>query len=294
MRSLGIVLGGAALSFLAAVPAFAAGGPTAVDDSVEGEKTVIHIDVLANDSSGGANIDTSTLRIASDPSRGEAVVIASGSPKVKYTAAGSQAQLDSFTYSICDSDGVCSSATVMVNFLGEIPATTTTVGPTTTLPPPVVTVPPPPAPTATVPTQPSVPERATTTTAQISPASPPATSPVAAPPTTTTAPAAGVHALGELALGSNDRRAAGTTLGEARGVKLDEDVAYLGRSGLDTLALVATPALMVSGIVGFLMIGLPQNAFGLLFGVLAGRRRKEKSGAKGKPGSSPRTLDLRG
>ena len=305
MRSLGIVLGGAALSFFAAVPAFAAaGGPSPVDDSVVAEQKVVHIDVLANDSAGDANIDTATLRIASAPSRGDAVVLASGSPKVKYTAAGSEAEVDTFTYEICDGDGLCASATVIVNFLGEAPTTTTTIGPTTTtltpttttispttLPSPIDTVPVAPAPATTVPVEPDSPP--TTTTVRPTPTSPAPTFPVATPATITAAPDANVHALAELALGSNDRQPVGTTLGEARGVKLDEDVAYLGRSGLDTLALVATPALMVSGFVGFLMIGLPQNAFGLLFGVLTGRRRKKKSGAKRKPVPSPRTLDLR-
>ena len=69
---------------------------------------------------------------------------------------------------------------------------------------------------------------------------------------------------------------AGTAIGEPRGIRLGEDVAYLGRSGMDTLALVATPALMVSGIVGFLMIGLPQNTLGSALGFLAAFRRKKK------------------
>ncbi len=66
-----------------------------------------------------------------------------------------------------------------------------------------------------------------------------------------------VHVLAEMTLGSHDMLTAATAIGEPRGIRLGEDVAYLGRSGLDTLALVATPALMVSGVVGFLMIGLP-------------------------------------
>ena len=298
MRSLGIVLAGAALSFFAAVPAFAAGGGlSAVDDSVVAEKKVIHIDVLANDSAGGAKIDTATLRIASAPSSGEAVVIASGSPKVKYTSAGAEAQVDTFTYAICDGDGVCARATVTVNFLGEIVTTTTTISSTTTSPPPTDTLPTVPAPATTVPVAPAttvaVEPAAATTIAQTNPTSPATTLPLALMPTTTTAPAANVHALAELALGSDEPRAVGTTLGEARGVKLDEDVAYLGRSGLDTLALVATPALMVSGFVGFLMIGLPQNAFGVLFGALAGRRRKKEPEGQRGPGSPSRTVDLR-
>ncbi len=83
-----------------------------------------------------------------------------------------------------------------------------------------------------------------------------------------------------MTLGSQELLTAGATIGEARGIRLGEDVAYLGRSGLDTIALVATPALMVSGIIGFLMIGLPQNVMASVLGLLAGfRRRRDKEAA---------------
>jgi hypothetical protein len=98
-------------------------------------------------------------------------------------------------------------------------------------------------------------------------------------PTTPATPR--VHALGEMTL---DTFEAGvrTTIGIPSGVRLGEDVAYLGKSSLDTLALIASPTLMVSGVVGFLMIGLPQNAAGSAIGFLTGfwRKRKQTPPAK--------------
>ena len=270
MRCLAGLVGGIALTFFAAVPAMAGGGPVAADDSVAADNKVAHIDVLANDTASGGTLDTSTLSIVSAPSSGEATVIASGSPKVKYTAAGSAAMVDTFRYEICDTAGACATATVTVNFGGEPVATTTTttiVAITTPAPPPEVT------PTAPAPDPIVAPV-----------AEPPAsTGTTAAPesaPVTTIAPSAptpNIHALGELTIASGATLAAGTTIGEARGVRVGEDVAYLGRTGLDTLALVATPALMLSGVVGFLMIGLPQNALSSAFGFLVAWRRGKKA-----------------
>lgn len=264
-----------------ALPALAAGsGPGVADDYVDTDNKVSHIDVLANDTVGGAPLDQATLRIASNPSQGEAIVIASGSPRVKYTAFGTDPAVDTFTYEICDADGLCAAGTVTVNFAGEVLATTTTTLPsstttsttvtTDTTSPDVVNPPAPdsedPTPEVDSPVQPAAPQ---TPIAADSPSSPT----VALASTFT----AKVHTLGEMTLGSQELLTAGATIGEARGIRLGEDVAYLGRSGLDTIALVATPALMVSGIVGFLMIGLPQNVIGSILGLFAGlRRRKDK------------------
>ena len=68
---------------------------------------------------------------------------------------------------------------------------------------------------------------------------------------------------------------ADTTLGVPRGIRLEEDMAYLGRTGQDTIRLVAIPAILVSGFTGFLLIGLPQNALGAGLGFLFGSRRKK-------------------
>ena len=251
-------------------PALASGPSQAIDDYVDTANKVVHIDVLANDTTSGI----STLQIATGPSNGEAVVLANGSPKIKYTSFATDASVDTFRYELCDDSGSCTTATVTVGF-GPPVATTTTVVPTTTIAPVVTPISPitdttaapstPPAP-ETGEEQVDVPDPTTTT---LSPE--PSSLLVLASPTP-----AKVHVLAETTLGSHDMLTAGTVIGERRGIRLGEDVAYLGRSGMDTLALVATPALMVSGIVGFLMIGLPQNGFGTALGFLAAFRRKKR------------------
>jgi hypothetical protein len=283
-----------------ALPALATGGPNVVDDYVDTDNKVSHIDVLANDVAGGASLDRDTLRIASNPSQGDAIVIASGSPRIKYTAFGTDPVVDTFTYEICDSDGLCAAATVTVNFAGEVLTTTTTTAPSTTTTTSSVA-------STTTSTDPTTSTTVATDTTSPDRVDPPAPAPVSQDPTpvvdspaqpaspqtpivadspssptvalaTTFTPK--VHTLGEMTLGSQELLTAGATIGEARGIRLDEDVAYLGRSGLDTIALVATPALMVSGIIGFLMIGLPQNAIASVLGLIAGfRRRRDKDAA---------------
>ena len=271
-----------------ALPALAAGGPNVVDDYVDTNNKVSHIDVLSNDVAGGASLDRATLRIGSNPSQGEAIVIASGSPRIKYTAFGTDPAVDTFTYDICDSDGLCATATVTVNFAGEVlvttttstttPSTTTTtfVTSTTSTTPTTATT----SPDVVSPPAPASGEGISVVESPVQPASPQTPKPADSPSLPTVASAtttAKVHTLGEMTLGSQELLTAGATIGEARGIRLGEDVAYLGRSSLDTLALVATPALMVSGIIGFLMIGLPQNVIASILGLIAGlRRRKDK------------------
>ena len=261
MKPLTGLLGGVALACWMAAPALASAGdsPNAVDDYVERENKVIHIDVLANDTAAGATLDSSTLQIATGPAYGEAIVIATGTPRIKYTAFATNATVDTFKYRICDTEGSCATATVTINFVDAVVATTSTTTSTTST---------------------STPTTTTTSTedeaaAPLAPQAPePSTPPVSDPPTDTTPK---VHALAETTLGSHDMLTAGTAIGEARGIQLGEDVAYLGRSGLDTLTLVATPALMVSGIVGFLMIGLPQNGFGSALGFLTAYKSRRKN-----------------
>jgi hypothetical protein len=286
MKRLTRFLGAVALVCLMAGPALASEPSQAVDDYVDTANKVTHIDVLANDTTSGAT----TLRISNGPSNGEAVVIANGSPKIKYTTYATGPSIDTFGYELCDESGSCSTATVTVGYGQAVPATTTTTpsstttsapsATTTTSAAPVTTPTPPTTDTTAAPSNPPAPEPSTgeeqvdlpdPTTTTISPE--PSSLMVLATPTAATPK---VHVLAETTLGSHDRLTAGIAIGEPRGVRLGEDVAYLGRSGMDTLALVATPALMVSGIVGFLMIGLPQNALGSALGFLAAFRRRKK------------------
>lgn len=65
-------------------------------------------------------------------------------------------------------------------------------------------------------------------------------------------------------------------VGEPHEIDIAKDVLFLGRIGADTLKLVAVPAVMVSGIVGFLLVGLPQNALGGLLGFLVAKRRRDR------------------
>jgi hypothetical protein len=270
-------LGCIALVLSAGIPAVAqeATPPNAVDDQAETDGKTIHIYVLQNDSAPGGSLDPSTLTIVLAPTRGEAVVIAQGSPKIKYAAIGTEAGVDSFRYQICDSAGSCATATVTVtislNGTTTTSTTTTTITTTSTTLPPAVEQPP-------------------------SGGSDSAGTSVTTESTTSTVPASNdpaprVHPLGEMMLGSHEVIvAAGTTIGEPRGFQFEEDIRYLGRSGRDTLKLIAVPTLMVSGIVGFLMIGLPQNAFAAVLGFLFGLgRRKKKTDAVADPdiGSSP-------
>jgi hypothetical protein len=92
-----------------ATAALASSLPVAIDDHVAGSGGTLHIYVLANDS---GDFDPSTLALASQPSQGQATVIATGSPRIKYSSASGGN--DSFSYRICNSAGMCATATVTV------------------------------------------------------------------------------------------------------------------------------------------------------------------------------------
>jgi hypothetical protein len=279
MKRIAQFLGCIALVLSAGIPAVAqeATPPNAVDDQAETDGKTIHIYVLQNDSAPGGSLDPSTLTIVLAPTRGEAVVIAQGSPKIKYTAIETADGVDSFRYQICDSNGSCATATVTVNI--SLSETTTTSTTTTTITTTSTTLPP--AGSVEQPPSGGSDSAGTPVTTESTPSTVPATND----------PAPRVHPLGEMMLGSHEVIvAAGTTIGEPRGFQFEEDIRYLGRSGRDTLKLIAVPTLMVSGIVGFLMIGLPQNAFGAVLGFLFGLGRwKKKTDAVADPdiGSSP-------
>ena len=255
MRRAAILVGVIAVLLGTALSAAAETAPLAVDDWAETDGKTVQIQVLANDS---GDFDPSTLFLVTEPTQGMASVIATGSPKVKYTPTGSGP--DTFQYSICNSAGACSTATITVNIVSvatttTAAVTTTSAAPTpTTTTSPVVTSPPITAPTPTIGTTPPV----TTLPSSVSTTIPP-------------------DPLAALAVGSGTPiAAAGTTVGEPHEIDIAKDVRFLGRSGADTLKLVAVPAVMVSGIVGFLLVGLPQNALGGLLGFLVAKRRRDK------------------
>ena len=85
--------------------------PNAVDDveTVEQGDTV-NVDVMDNDSDSDGTIDSSTVNVQSQPLHGVANVNGNGS--IDYTADGGYAGADSFTYEVCDNDGLCDVATV--------------------------------------------------------------------------------------------------------------------------------------------------------------------------------------
>jgi hypothetical protein len=261
VRRAAILVGVIAVLLGTALSAAAETAPLAVDDWAETDGKTVQIQVLANDS---GDFDPSTLFLVTEPTQGMASVIATGSPKVKYTPTGSGP--DTFQYSICNSAGACSTATITVNIVSVAPTTTaavttTSAAPTpTTTTSPVVTSPPITAPTPTIGTTPPVTTAPTPTTLPSS--------------VSTTVPP---DPLAALAVGSGTPiAAAGTTVGEPHEIDIAKDVRFLGRSGADTLKLVAVPAVMVSGIVGFLLVGLPQNALGGLLGFLVAKRRRDK------------------
>lgn len=280
------------------LPAWAVSGPSAVDDRAESDGKVVHIDVLANDTAA-EGLDTATLAVVSAPSLGQALVIATGSPRIKYTASASQTGIDSFRYQICDRTGVCAIATVTVN--GLLGGTTTTTAPivTPTDPAPVTstttTTTDEPVTATTLTTEVMTPTETTTPTAPAPDTSGKAADPAPAAPLgpdggSVARTEAGVHLLGELALASHmTSYEAGTTVGETRDIHIDEDMRYLGRSGLDTIEVVAMPAVMASGLVGFLLVGLPQNLLGAASGfLLACWRRKRVHPEKAEPtGADP-------
>ena len=96
--------------------------PLAVDDNAGtiNEDTPITIDVLINDSWGCDGPSSSPITVATQPANGTAVVQDGGTPTdptddmITYTPDLNYNGPDSFTYTICDSDGDCSTATVII------------------------------------------------------------------------------------------------------------------------------------------------------------------------------------
>lgn len=91
------------------------GAPTANDDSAnvdEGDDKRIR--VLDNDDSGGSNFDNKTLSIVSVPANGKVRVHKN---HIHYESSDEFIGTESFTYRICNTDGLCDSATVTVTIL---------------------------------------------------------------------------------------------------------------------------------------------------------------------------------
>lgn len=98
--------------------------PIAIDDVVSTNlNTTRNIDVLANDSDADGSLDTSSLKITSQPSSGSASI---ENGKIKYTPISGFVGTDSFEYEICDNDSLCDTATVTIN-VGSFEVTVTII-----------------------------------------------------------------------------------------------------------------------------------------------------------------------
>ncbi|MBM4859834.1 tandem-95 repeat protein [Vibrio parahaemolyticus] len=87
--------------------------PLANDDTIAlDEDTVVVIMVLDNDSDVDNNLDSSSVSITSGPSLGVVEVLNDGS--IQYTPNPNANGSDTFTYQVCDTDGVCDTAIVSV------------------------------------------------------------------------------------------------------------------------------------------------------------------------------------
>ena len=98
--------------------------PNAVNDSATtNEDTAVNINVLNNDTFGGDGPNTGTIVVASNPSHGTATVNDGGTPNdptddtIDYVPNANYNGTDSFTYTIEDSNGDTSTATVTVTIV---------------------------------------------------------------------------------------------------------------------------------------------------------------------------------
>ena len=96
--------------------------PVAVDDIAEtDEETPVIIDVLDNDSDVDGNLDASSITVTSEPSDGTVTINEDGT--LTYTPDPDFNGIDSFEYQVCDTDGLCDTATVIVtvNQVNDVP-----------------------------------------------------------------------------------------------------------------------------------------------------------------------------
>ena len=80
------------------------------------------VDVLANDTPGGAPLDPSALRVLNAPTRGTASV---SDGEILYTpAAATNSGQDTFTYDACDANGDCATGTAVITITADLAPTT--------------------------------------------------------------------------------------------------------------------------------------------------------------------------
>jgi uncharacterized repeat protein (TIGR01451 family) len=103
------------------VPVTATNPPVANNDSTStNPNTPVLIDILNNDSDPDNNLNPRTVTIISNPANGTVRVNPDGT--VVYTPnPGFTSGTDIFTYQVCDSTGLCDTATVTVTVPGSVP-----------------------------------------------------------------------------------------------------------------------------------------------------------------------------
>ena len=99
--------------------------PIAEDDTVDTEANIsIDINILDNDDEyelwlyAGGILDENSVSIVEGPSNGTVVVNSDGT--VTYTPALDFIGEDSFVYEVCDNHGLCDTATVTINVIGQL------------------------------------------------------------------------------------------------------------------------------------------------------------------------------
>ncbi len=111
--------------------------PTAGDDSVTtDEDTPVTFDVLANDNDVDGDLDPASVSVVSGSSNG--TLTHNGNGSFTYAPDANFNGTDSFTYQVCDSNGICDSATVTlsINPVNDAPTCTDVTPDVTTLWPP--------------------------------------------------------------------------------------------------------------------------------------------------------------
>ncbi|WP_189342910.1 Ig-like domain-containing protein, partial [Ulvibacter litoralis] len=94
--------------------------PTAEDDDVTTlEDTPVLIDVLGNDDDIDGTIDVTSVTEVSGPSNGS-ISINTATGEITYTPDPNFNGTDTFVYSVCDMDGLCSTATVTVTVTPDV------------------------------------------------------------------------------------------------------------------------------------------------------------------------------
>jgi len=98
----------------AAVVVLVDGDPDATDDTAwTPQDTPVVIDVLANDSDPDSSIDPTSVSVTSGPANGS-VSVDPVTGEVTYTPDAGFFGTDTFVYEVCDTDGACVEATVVV------------------------------------------------------------------------------------------------------------------------------------------------------------------------------------